>query len=128
MSSRAFFHYILSLTVLFASSFAVFHSSEHIAIGKTDAVIASVTTASSDHVHAESEHYDLGEPHSSGKKHNTEPLCEACLVLSNLTAYGQGYSYLDVSSDKTNHRVFNLVHAKRKPFQTYLSRAPPSNA
>jgi len=128
MNSKALFHYILSLTVLFASSFAVFHGSEHIAIGKTDSVIASYTAASSGYVHSESEHHGLGEPDSSRQKHSTESLCDACLVLSNLTAYSLGYSYLNVSSEKTNHRLFNLVHSKRQPFQTYLSRAPPSNA
>ena len=128
MNSRAFFHYILSLTVLFASSFAVFHGSEHIAFGKTDSVIASYTEVSSGYAHSESEHHNTGEPDSSEKKHSTESLCDACLVLSNLTAYGLGYTYLDVSSEKTNHRLFNLVHSKRQPFQTYLSRAPPSNA
>jgi len=128
MNSRAFFHYILSLTVLFASSFAVFHGSEHIAIGKTDSVIASYTAASSDYVHFESEHRDLGEPDSSGKKHSTESLCEACLVLSNLTAYGLDYTYLYVSTENKNRRLSYLVHSKRQPFQTYLSRAPPSNA
>ena len=128
MNPRAFFHYILSLTVLFASSFAVFHGSEHISIGNTDSVIASYTEVSSDYAHSESEHHNIGEPYSPGNKHSTESLCDVCLVLSNLTAYGLGYTYLDVSSDKTNHSLFNLVHSKRQPFQTYLSRAPPSNA
>jgi len=128
MNSRAFFHYILSLTVLFASSFAVFHGSEHISFGNTDSVIATYTDVSSGYVHSESELHDIGESDSSEKKHSTESLCDACLVLSNLTAYGLGYTYQDVSPEKTNHKFFNLVHSKRQPFQTYLSRAPPSNA
>jgi len=128
MTSRAFFHYILAFTVLFASSFAVFHGKEHIAIGKIDSAAASFTTASSDHFHSESEHHDLGEPDSSGKNHSIESLCETCLILSNLTAYSLGYTYLSASAERSKHRLFNLVHSKKQPFQTYLSRAPPSNA
>jgi len=127
MTSRAFYHYILAFTVLLASSFAVFHGSEHIAIGKIDSATTSFTLASSD-VHSESEHHAVGEPDSPGQNHSIESLCEACLVLSNLTAYSLGYTYLNASSERSKHRLFNLVHSKKQPFQTYLSRAPPSNA
>jgi len=128
MTSRAFFHYILSFTVLFASSVAVFHGSEHIAIGKTDSATAGLTTASTDYFHSESEPHDLGETDSPGKNHSIESLCEACLILSNLTAYSLGYMSLSASLERSKHRLVNLVHSKKQSFQTYLSRAPPSNA
>ena len=128
MTSRAFLHHILAFTVLFASSFAAFHGSEHIAIGKADSTKVSFTTANSDHFHSESEHHDFEETGSPEKKHSIESLCEVCLILSNLTAYALGYTYLDISPEKTNHRLFNLAHSKRHSFLTYLSRAPPRNA
>jgi hypothetical protein len=128
MNSRAFFHYILSISVLFASSFAVFHGNEHISIGNSNSVIASYTETISYPTHSESEHENIEAPHSSEEKHSVESLCDVCLVLSNLTAYGLSYSYLAVSSVQSNRKLFSLVHSKRQAFQTYLSRAPPSNA
>jgi hypothetical protein len=127
MTSKALFHYLLTFTVLFASSFAVFHGSEHIAIDKVNASKASFTVASSG-FHSESEDHHVEETDSPRTNHSIESLCEACLVLSNLTAHGLAYSYLAFSSEKTKHRLFNLVHSKRQAFQTYHSRAPPRNA
>jgi len=128
MISKALFHYILAFTVLFASSFAVFHGSEHIAIGKIDSAKASFTADNANHFHYESEHHDHDEPSSPTKNHSLELLCEACLILSNLTAYSLGYTHLSASAERSKHRTFKLVHSKNQPFQTYLSRAPPSNA
>ena len=127
MTSRAFFHYILAFTVLLASNFAVFHGSEHIAIGKIDAAVSEIT-ASSEHIHSEPEHHAVAEPDSPSNFHSIESLCEACLVLSNLASYSLSHTYLSVSAEKIKHSFFNLVHSKRQAFQTYLSRAPPSNA
>ena len=127
MTSRAFFHYILAFTVLFASSFAVFHGSEHIAIGKTNVATASFTVTSSG-FHSASEHHELGDPDSPKTSHSIESLCEACLVLSNLHLLSSGYTFLGLSLQKSKHRRFNPFHSNKQSFQTYLSRAPPSNA
>ena len=127
MTSKALFHYLLTFTVLFASSFAVFHGSEHIAIGKADVTAASFAETTSG-FYSESDYHHVEEPDSPRTNHNIESLCEACLVLSNLMAYGLGDPYLNISPERTKHRLFNLVHSKKQPFQTYLSRAPPRNA
>jgi hypothetical protein len=128
MNSRIFFHYTLVFAVLFASSFAVFHSSEHIAIGKIEPVIASFTEANEDYFHSESGHHDDEDLGSSVKNHSVESLCESCLLLTNMTAFGLGFTNLGVSPEKTKHKRFDLAHSKKHPFQTYLSRAPPSKA
>ena len=128
MTSRAFFHYILAFTVLFASSFAVFHGSEHIAIGKTDSVVASLTEGNGNSFHSEYERHESAESDSSGINHSIESLCEACLLLSSLSAYSLGHAYSGFSPQKDKHLFFNLVHSERQAFQTYFARAPPSNA
>lgn len=126
MTSRAFFHYILAFTVLFASSFAVFHSSEHIPDQKIDPSIASFTKTYSDHFHSYDEHNNDEDIDSSGNNHSVESLCKACLLFSNVAAYGLDYTNLSISPEKTKHTLLGVVHSKQQPFQTYLSRAPPS--
>ena len=127
MTSKVLFHYILTLTMLFISSFAAFHGSEHISKGTADLTKASVAETSSG-FHSEPEYHLAGESDSPRTNHNIETLCEACLVLSNLTAYGLKYNDINILPEKTKHRLFNLVHSKRQFFQTYHSRAPPHNA
>ena len=128
MTSRALFHYILTFTVLFASSFAVFHGSKHIAIGNTGSAIESLTEDDGGSFHSESGHHESAEPDSLGTEHSIESLCEACLLLSNLFAYSLGHADSGFSPEKDKHQFFNLVHSEREAFQTYLARAPPSNA
>ena len=128
MTSRAFFHYILAFTVLCASSFAVFHGSEHIAIGETDSAKVSLTKDKLGYFESEHQHHDLEEPDSTGTSHSLESLCEACLLVSNLSACGFAYACLRFSPDKDLHRRFKSIYAERQAFQTYLSRAPPGQA
>ncbi len=128
MISRASFHYLLAFTVLFASTFAVFHGSEHIAIEKTSFTIASSDIASTDHLHSEYAPHNAGESDVPGNDHSVESLCDECLVLSNLIAYGLGHSFIGDLPAKSKYRLFNLVDSKSQPFNTYLSRAPPRNA
>lgn len=131
MTSRIFFHYILAFTLLLASSFAVFHSSEHIAIGKMGSVSTDQAHKHGEHVHAESVqqnfvHQDMGAPELPTKHHSVELLCEAYILLSGLSACGLNYCNLLFLPEKTKRNAFNLVHSIYQPFQTYLSRAPPS--
>lgn len=122
MTSRAFFHYILAFTVLFASSFAVFHGSEHIAIEKTNSIISSV-----DQLHSENDPHNTGKPDAPENDHNLESLCDECLVLSNLLAHGVDHCCIGVLPAKSKYRLPNLVASKSQAFHTYLSRAPPRN-
>jgi hypothetical protein len=114
--------------VLFASSFAVFHGAEHISLGKADSVITSLITDNAGSFHSESEHHGVEESNSFGTDHSVESLCEACLLLSSLSAYTLSYFYLLFSSKKTKPKLFQVGNFERPAFQTYLSRAPPSNA
>jgi hypothetical protein len=128
MTSRVFFHYLLAFTVLFASSFAVFHGSEHISIENTDSAIASLTKDHFDSFHAEHSHHDATVHDPAETTHSVESLCEACLVLSNLFACNSGHTDFGFLPNSNKHQCFNLVHVEKQAFQTYLSRAPPSNA
>jgi len=122
MISRASFHYLLAFTVLFASSFAVFHGSEHIAIEKTNSIIASL-----DHIYSEHDPHSAGESETPGKNHSIEPLCDECLVLSSLIAPGLDHGFIGVLPAKSKYRLSSLVDSKSQAFHTYLSRAPPRN-
>ena len=122
MISRAFFHYLLACTVLFVSSLAAFHGSEHIGIEKTNSTIASA-----DHLLSEYHPHSHVEPEAPENDHSIESLCDECLVLSNLIAHGLDHSFIGVLPAKTKYRLHNLVDSKSQAFHTYLSRAPPLN-
>lgn len=126
MTSKILFHYILTLTMLFISSFAAFHGSEHISISTAYLTKASFAETNSG-FHSESELHLAGEPDTPRTNHSIETLCESCLALSNLTAYGLNYIDIKILAEKTKHTLFNLGHSKRQFFQTYHSRAPPHN-
>jgi hypothetical protein len=127
MTLKVLCHYILTITMLFISSVAAFHGNEHILIGTADLTKDSFAETNNG-FQSESEYHLAEETESPRTNHNIENLCEACLVLSNLTAYDLNYTDINILPKKTKHRLFNLSHSKRQFFQTYHSRAPPHNA
>lgn len=127
MTSKVFFHYILACSVLLASSFSVFHGSEHIAIAKTGSMFSQ-----QDHPHAEHASHASEKPNSRVKlpevpknNHNVESLCEACLVFSNLLAFSLNYQQHIFLEGKFQYLPSQLSHSKSQSLSAYLSRAPP---
>ena len=126
--SRIAFHYLLALTMLFASSFAMFHSSEHLTLEKprNDAQ-ASFVPYLRLHIQHEYHHYaHSSEEHAQGgAEHAIESLCEACLLLSGQTAH---ISHDVLSNLFSAHFSFTLLSQMAELnhfYLNYLSRAPP---
>ncbi|WP_156499506.1 hypothetical protein, partial [Oleiphilus sp. HI0061] len=85
---RALFHYFLALTMLFASSFAMFHASEHLRLDNpakhVESSFAPYLLSHDDHVHHQ--HSSGSQDHEElATEHAFESLCEACLIVSSLT-------------------------------------------
>ena len=153
MHFNAFFHYLLVASLLFASSFSAFHSSEHVYPERTSLVGSHLFENWSTVTKHESPEPELFDDHSGvgAKPHhdtmlgrtgthqhqhqhrhqhqqNIEQLCETCLLLSSLTTTIDNLAVL-VFNSATQANSLHYVHlATQTPVHGYQSRAPPKKA
>ena len=126
MRFRTPFYYLLVLSVLFAASFAAFHSSEHIALEEST---AHHHESHSDHNAIHDAHEPKGvQTDSLGGEHHSQELCEACIVLSGSTASVNGIVFFVQCLSKHSFDSRYSFASNAHNFESYLSRAPPNKA
>jgi len=113
--------------MLLASSFAVHHASEHIDLGQSNPNFSSVGQFHIDHADHD-EGRTVSELAIPLDAHSIESLCDACLVLSNLSAGSVAGLFFDFLSTKSTYYLSNLVQFKSDTLHSYHSRAPPGQA
>ena len=115
--NRALSHYLLAFAVLFASSAAMFHVSEHIVDDSHPINFSSIA-----HQHAFT---DTSGSDFSAEKHSIESLCESCLVLSNLSSHLLNPPAPIFLGDDQRYHLSDERELNRPYVHLYHARAPP---
>lgn len=148
MKYHALTHYLLVVSLIFASSFTAFHGSEHVNSGsstpnshgafnyigaKANQTHSHINFANH-HANAHSEHshhashFDKTQTrdHTHNKQHGgIDQLCKTCLVLSTLIAAIHSPAF-DIESKKAQNRSSHYTFVTQQDARhNYLSRAPP---
>lgn len=131
MIFRPLCYYLLAISVLFASSFATFHASEHLGLDNpakhASSNFAPYLLSHNDHVHHQ--HSSGSQDHEGlATEHAFESLCEACLIVSALTGCVPSDVFSGLVSVGLSYKRPGQQDESNHTHLSFLARAPPFKA